>query len=459
MLNMARHAHELTGEENLVLAGGVALNCVGNGRLLREGPFKNLWIQPAAGDAGGALGAALYVYHQLLREDRLTDGVRDSQQASLLGPAFSDDEIERFLADKGIAAERCESSEALVDRVAGLLAAEKVVGWFQGRMEFGPRALGARSILGDARSAEMQTTLNLKIKFRESFRPFAPAVLREHASEYFELDRPSPYMLLVADVASSKRLPVGDGATGLDKLKQLRSTVPAITHVDNSARIQTVDREDHPLYHRLIERFYEKTGCPVIVNTSFNVRGEPIVCTPAEAYRCFRRTNMDVLVLGSRIIDKERQASGAAAASWEPEEPPAEAAEKARTELRDARRFALVLTAVLAVLAGVAYFLGHPTRAAVCAALGGAVVLAALLAPAIWRIVFRLWMKVAGALGRLLSATALAISFYGVLTPAGLAKRLLGERPLDTAWKDGRASFWHDKPEGTFTVDRYRKQH
>ncbi|MCP4653934.1 MAG: hypothetical protein GY856_00805 [bacterium] len=461
MLNMARYAHELTGGENLVLAGGVALNCVGNGRLLREGPFKNLWIQPAAGDAGGALGAALFVHHQLLREDRKADGEHDSQQASLLGPAWSDDEIGRFLAEKGVAAERCESPDVLCDRVADLLAAEKVVGWFQGRMEFGPRALGARSILGDARSAEMQSTLNLKIKFRESFRPFAPAVLREHASEYFELDRPSPYMLLVSDVAESKRLPVGDGAIGLDKLKQPRSTVPAITHVDHSARIQTVDREDHPVYHRLIERFYEKTGCPVIVNTSFNVRGEPIVCTPAEAYRCFRRTNMDVLVLGSWIIDKQRPATGTAAVSWEPEETAdaAASAEESRTELREARRFGLVLTAVLAVLAGVAYYLGHPTRAVVFAALSGFVVLAALLAPAVWKIVFRLWMKAAGALGRLLSATALAISFYGVFTPAGLVKRLLGGRPLDTAWKDGRATNWCDKPEGTFSVDRYRRQH
>jgi carbamoyltransferase len=308
MLHMARHAREATGCEDLVLAGGVALNCVANGKILREGIFRRIWIQPAAGDAGGALGAALFVHHELLGGPRTPDGVRDVQKASLLGPSYSDDEIERFIAEKGIDADRMSDAEALTDRVAGSLADEKVVGWFQGRMEFGPRALGSRSILGDPRSRAMQTTMNLKIKFRESFRPFAPSVIVERCPDWFELDAPSPYMLLVAGVHPSRRIAAEEsGLSGLERLKVARSTIPAVTHVDGSARIQTVAREDNPLYHRLIERFGEKTGCPLLVNTSFNVRGEPIVCTPEDAWRCFTRTNMDLLVLGSFVIARARQ--------------------------------------------------------------------------------------------------------------------------------------------------------
>ena len=308
MLKVAQFAHRETGCDNLCLAGGVALNCVGNGKILREGPFQNLWIQPAAGDAGGALGAALFVHHQLLDEPRTVEPGRDSQRGTLLGPSFSDDEIAAFLRERGIKAEKFDGVEALTDRVSDVMQQEAVVGWLQGRMEFGPRALGARSIIGDARSREMQTTMNVKIKFRESFRPFAPSVLRERVSEWFDMDVASPYMLLVAPLAASRRLNVPhNGATGLEKLRQIRSTVPAITHVDYSARVQTVDARDNPIYHRLLEKFYEKTGCPVIVNTSFNVRGEPIVCTPEDAFRCFCRTNMDYLVLGSYVIDKKEQ--------------------------------------------------------------------------------------------------------------------------------------------------------
>jgi carbamoyltransferase len=308
MMNMARFAHRETGLDNLCLAGGVALNCVGNGKILREGPFKNLWIQPAAGDAGGALGAALFVHHQLLNAPRASDDKRDTQAGTLLGPSFSDDEIGAFIAAKGITAKRFPDTESLTAHVADIMQNEAVVGWFQGRMEFGPRALGARSIIGDARSRAMQTTMNVKIKFRESFRPFAPSVLRERVAEWFDMDADSPYMLLVAPVSTAHRYDVPqNGARGLDKLKQIRSSVPAITHVDYSARVQTVDRLDNPVYHRLLERFFEATGCPVIVNTSFNVRGEPIVCTPEDAYRCFCRTNMDYLVLGSWVIDKREQ--------------------------------------------------------------------------------------------------------------------------------------------------------
>lgn len=309
MLRMSRHVHRVTGEHNLVLAGGVALNCVGNGRILREGPFENIWIQPAAGDAGGALGAALFAWHVILGNGRRTDGVRDSQQGSTLGPAFTDSEIREFL-DRTGARYRVLEEEELLETVAGLIAGEKVVGWFQGRMEFGPRALGARSIIGDARSPRMQSVMNLKIKFRESFRPFAPSVLAEHVGELFALDRESPYMLLVAPVVEGRRRAMTreeEDLFGIDKLNIPRSDIPAVTHVDYSARIQTVHRDTHPLYHALIERFRQKTGYPVIINTSFNVRGEPIVCTPEDAYRCFMRTEMDHLVLGHFLLARSEQ--------------------------------------------------------------------------------------------------------------------------------------------------------
>jgi carbamoyltransferase len=309
MLRMARHVHQATGMKNLVLAGGVALNCVGNGRILRESPFENIWIQPAAGDAGGALGAALFVWHQLLHHERQVDA-RDVQGGSLLGPAFGDDAIKAFLEGVGASYHSFEREAELLDRVADLVASEKVVGWFQGRMEFGPRALGNRSIIGDARSEKMQSVMNLKIKFRESFRPFAPCVLVEASHEYFGLEpgQESPYMLLVAPVRSEKRLD-GDRITkkGLELLKAKRSLIPAVTHVDYSARVQTVDPYRHGRLHKLMSRFQEKTGCPVIINTSFNIRGEPIVCTPEHAYRCFMATDMDVLVMENQLLYKEEQ--------------------------------------------------------------------------------------------------------------------------------------------------------
>jgi carbamoyltransferase len=309
MLRMARHVHNETGEKNLVLAGGVALNCVGNGRILREGPFENIWIQPAAGDAGGSLGAALYVWHMYLGNTRTVQAGKDSQHGSYLGPGFSDEEIERFLKMHEVVYRRLSTQE-LTDVVAELIAQENVIGWFEGRMEFGPRALGARSIIGDARSPKMQAVMNLKIKFRESFRPFAPSVLREKVADYFELDCASPYMLLVAPVVNERRVAMTQDQEklfGIDKLNVPRSEIPAVTHVDYSARIQTVDRDLHPLYYDLINAFYRKTGCPVIINTSFNVRGEPIVCTPQEAYTCFMRTQMDYLVMGNFLLAKNEQ--------------------------------------------------------------------------------------------------------------------------------------------------------
>jgi carbamoyltransferase len=317
MLRMARHARKETGEKNLCLAGGVALNCVGNGRILREGIFENVWIQPAAGDAGGSLGAALSVWYQYLNNprnlDQVCDGHADGMRGSYLGPEFSSDEIRAFLDSVGASYRHVEPTEIAVT-VARLLADEKVVGWFNGRMEFGPRALGARSILGDPRSPRMQSQMNLKIKFRESFRPFAPSVLRERVADYFELDCDSPYMLLVAPVREHLRVPVTDEEEklfGIDKLNVPRSTIPAVTHVDYSARVQTVRREDNPAYYDLIAAFDKLTGCPVVVNTSFNVRGEPIVCTPEQAYTCFMRTGMDCLVVGEFVLEKHAQDASA----------------------------------------------------------------------------------------------------------------------------------------------------
>jgi carbamoyltransferase len=311
MLMAARHVHQQTGMRQLCLAGGVALNCVGNGRILREGPFESIWIQPAAGDAGGALGTALFIWHQLLDNPRRCEPT-DAQRGSLLGPSFSRQSIRQSLDALGARYQEITDEAVLCDRVAQMLSEENVVGWMQGRMEFGPRALGSRSILGDARSQKMQSLMNRKIKFRESFRPFAPSVLRERAADYFQIgpETESPYMLLVADVQQSKRVGVDDrveSAQGLDKLKICRSQLPAVTHVDYSARLQTVDAQRHGRFYRLLRRFEERTGCPVLINTSFNVRGEPIVCTPEDAYRCFMATDMDALVIENFVLWKEEQ--------------------------------------------------------------------------------------------------------------------------------------------------------
>jgi len=309
MLRCARTLHKQTGSNNLCMAGGVALNCVGNGRILRDGPFENIWIQPAAGDSGGALGSALFIWHQLLENPRTPNAV-DSQHGSLLGPKPNNEVTQKFLDSVGAKYQRFDDDGALCDRVAGLIADGNVVGWMQGRMEFGPRALGSRSILGDPRNTEMQSTMNLKIKFRESFRPFAPSVLRERVSDYFETraEEDSPYMLLVAPVAENRRTaPIVDGAKGLDRVKQNRSDIPAVTHVDYSARIQTVDASRFPRYYKLIKAFEKATGCGVLINTSFNVRGEPIVCTAEEAHRCFMATDIDVLVVEDIMLLKTDQ--------------------------------------------------------------------------------------------------------------------------------------------------------
>ena len=321
MLRMARTAHKRTGAENLCLAGGVALNCVGNGRLMREGPFRQIWIQPAAGDAGGALGVAQLIHHRHFQQLRVVVPGKDAMKGSYLGPDFSPEEIEAFLKSAGAKYKRLDDCQQL-ECVAGYLADEKIVGWFDGRMEFGPRALGARSILGDPRSPKMQADMNIKIKFREGFRPFAPSVLRERAAEYFEIDRESPYMLLVAPVKKERCIPLTaeqHKLWGIDKLNVPRSDIPAVTHIDYSARIQTVTPDTNRRYYELIKTFERKTGCPVLVNTSFNVRGEPIVCSPEDAYRCFMRTNIDVLVLGPFVLDKGAQPKWKETEAWQQE--------------------------------------------------------------------------------------------------------------------------------------------
>jgi len=321
VLRMVKFLKKETGLDNLCLAGGVALNCVANGKILREEIFRDIWVQPASGDAGGALGAALSAWHLYLDNERVTDGINDAMKGSYLGPSYSEAEIAEFLLKSSIPYRKLPDDE-LFDIVSSHLQEEKVIGWFQGRMEFGPRALGARSIIGDARSREMQSTMNLKIKYRESFRPFAPSVLADKVSDYFELDRQSPYMLLVAPVRKDRRIDIAEKKNslwGIDLLNEPRSDIPAVTHIDYSARIQTVHKETNPRYYRLIETFEKKTGCGVVVNTSFNVRGEPIVQSPADAYRCFMRTEMDYLVMENFLLDKKDQKPNLEDQSWKEE--------------------------------------------------------------------------------------------------------------------------------------------
>ena len=311
VLKIAKNVRKVTNQKYLCLAGGVALNCVANGKLLRSGIFDDIYIQPAAGDAGGALGCAYIAWYQFLGNERKADAILDSMKGAYLGPEFSNDEVKLFLDDKGYKYQELQDND-LPEKIADLVADQKVIGWFQGRMEFGPRALGSRTIIGDARSPETQKTINLKIKYRESFRPFAPSVREENISEYFEIDRPSPYMLLVADVKKEKQLKMNEDQEsyfGLEKLNVVRSEIPAVTHVDYSARIQSVNKITNPRYHKMITKFHEKYGCPVIVNTSFNVRGEPIVCTPEDAYICFMRTEMDFLILNNFLLNKSDQKS------------------------------------------------------------------------------------------------------------------------------------------------------
>ena len=321
VMKMAKFVRKETGMKYLCLAGGVALNCVANGKLLRENIFDDIWIQPASGDAGGSVGCALFTWYQYLNNQRKADDKSDFMQGAYLGPEFKNGSIESFLKKNEISYETL-TDEELPEKIADLIADKKVIGWFQGRMEFGPRALGSRTIIGDARSSDMQKTMNLKIKFRESFRPFAPSIRAENISDYFEIDRESPYMLLVANVQKDKQVNMSEEQNsyfGLEKLNVVRSEVPAVTHVDYSARIQSVNEQTNPLYHQMLTKFNDKYGCPVIVNTSFNVRGEPIVCTPKDAYLCFMRTEMDCLIIGNYLLDKTEQKPLVGDSDWQSE--------------------------------------------------------------------------------------------------------------------------------------------
>lgn len=447
MLRMARYARELTGSRYLCLAGGVALNCVGNSRILREAGFDDIWIQPAAGDAGGALGAALLAWHHYKDQPRTVTPTGDSQHASLLGPEYNAGEFLRARAAPFLEL----PNEELLETVATHLDNGKVVGWFEGRMEFGPRALGGRSIIADPRRPEMQDMLNRKIKFRESFRPFAPAVKQDRASNYFELNRPSPYMLLTARVRSYKPAPEASVSDDFaQRLGQASSDVPAVTHVDGSARVQTVAAYDNPRFHALLTAFEKRTGCPVLINTSFNVRGEPPVCTPFDAYRCFMRTDMDYLVLGNCLLDKREQPPwkerSATKASWLAEE-----YEKTDRSPRGLRRFGLTIAAVLALLA----VFNHRPLFWYAAALLAA---AAMLAPALLRPLHRIWTMFSLILGWCMTRVILTITFFVAITPVGILQRLCGKRPFEIAVAKGANTYWETRPAGGAAAD-YEKQY
>ena len=440
VLRMANHAHKVTGESNLCLAGGVALNCVANGRVQRESAFEKIWIQPAAGDVGGAIGAALSVWYQYLENARdvgRNSGQRDSMTGSYLGPRYDSEAIRKELDDYGFKYTELSDGELCIE-AAKELANEKVVGWFQGRMEFGPRALGARSILGDPRSPQMQRQLNLKIKYRESFRPFAPAVLRDRVTEYFDLTEESPYMLIVAPVSERVRVTAANGhATGLDKLQVTRSSIPAVTHVDHSARVQTVTKDENPKFYDLIGAFGRITGDPVVVNTSFNVRGEPIVCTPADAMRCFLKTEMDVLVLDNFIVRKSEQVQNDLTV------PTSKSTEK-KASVREARKTALIVAAVLAAAAAVMYYRGGTTNWVAAGSTSAVLVVVGLFVPPAARAFHIAWMWLAHKLGWINSRVLLTAVYILVFVPYKLLSRLFGRDPLDIHGPQ-RESYWHER--------------
>jgi carbamoyltransferase len=459
MLRMARHAHELTGERNLCLAGGVALNCVGNGRILREGPFDKIWIQPAAGDAGGALGAALLGWHHYHKKPRHIRDGRDAQGGSFLGPAY---DAGQFLKRHAIPHTELPAEE-LAPQVASLLEKGNVIGWFQGRMEFGPRALGNRSILGDPRRSDMQEKLNLKIKFRESFRPFAPAVVEERAGDCFELETPSPYMLLVAPVREELRLNgESEEPSGvIARLRQRRSTLPAVTHVDYSARVQTVSAATNPRFHDLLDAFEQRTGCPVLVNTSFNVRGEPPVCTPEDAYRCFMKTEMDYLVLGNFLLRKTSRsgdfpiADAKTTAIWKAPLLEAEF-EKLDCSVPALRRFAFTIGPVL-VLLGSLMLWRHRTAGWPFLSLAFLLLATGIIAPASLRFIYRPWMMLALLLGSIASRIILTLAFFLVVTPVGLLQRLFGKRALELGFHPAQTSYWKARV-GVAVSEEYERQ-
>ncbi len=488
MLRITRHIHKETGQKNLCLAGGVALNCVGNGRLLREGPFENIWIQPAAGDAGSALGAALFAWHQYLGNDRVADNKTDFQYGSYLGPHFESSQISGYLDKHNIPYTKLTDKE-LPEKIADIIAAEKVVGWFQGKMEFGPRALGGRSIIGDARSAKMQEIMNLKIKFRESFRPFAPSVLREKVSDFFEIDGESPYMLLVAPVKEEIRRQVSEEESrlsGIDKLKVTRSSLPAITHVDYSARIQTVDGKDNPRYYSLLLELDKKYNCPVVINTSFNVRGEPIVCTPQDAYLCFMRTNMDYLILGNFLIEN-KTCSRTFARSLKPA--PSPVGDSSPRELSAKGGYYWSNTHVNANKAGNPYTMNKTCsrilgktlqrRPVACQPpadsgnysqdgfgqyktgnpytikLG---ITTGLVLPTALTPIYKGWMGLATIMGWFMTRVILGVLFYLVITPVGLISKIMGKDFLDLKINRAQKSYWKRREPKAFEKESCENQ-
>ena len=451
MLRMAHTVRSETGLQHLCLAGGVALNAVANGKILRDGLFKSIWVQPAAGDAGGAVGVAQLVWHRHWQQHRAISPGRDTMKGTLLGPEYTADEIEGYLQSRSAPYERLAETE-LPGRVAQLLAAGNVVGWFRGRMEFGPRALGARSILADPRNPKMQALLNKKIKFREGFRPFAPSVLRERVSEYFDLAGDSPYMVLVAPVKTERRIPMTDDQHklwGIEKLNVPRSDIPAVTHVDYSARVQTVSRDRHPDLYDVLRAFESHTGCAVLINTSFNVRGEPIVCTPADAYRCFMRTHLDYLVLGPFVLDKKEQPV------WN--EPSTSTCEGVpRLGRAEGRRFGLTLGIAFLVLAGLLLWRERLMVATSVAAIAAVLLTAAAVAPTRLGPIRRVWMRIAGGVSKVTTPILMGIVYFGVVTPIGLVMRTLGHRAL--APPRGAPSFWMQRDRDRVAQDRMTHQ-
>lgn len=484
MVHIARHARELTGAKNLCMAGGVALNCVGNGAILREAGFDRCFFQPAAGDAGGALGAALTVWHQVMEQPRKSDGKQDALKGSLLGPEFSDDEIETYAKRVGAKSTHFTSEDALLSRVADLLNGGKIVGYFNGPMEFGPRALGARSILGDPRKPDMQSTMNLKIKFRESFRPFAPIVLEEDYQDYFDLTQPSPYMLRVGHVLPRRRKAVEATTTwGIDRLKELRSDIPAVTHVDYSARIQTVDRHRNPRLHRLLELFKQKTGCSVLVNTSFNIRGEPMVCNPEDAYRCFMGTEMDALVMGNFLFLKEEQRPADVDVKIASENyvghfqqadtvamPQTHTGRGSEELWRDppakTRQFGWVFLAGLGIIGLLQIFLQgslgeQGLRARVNPALpwwgiGALVGLPAVLLPRYFKFLYVAWMIVGQAVGKIIMQVILTFLYFLILTPIGLLYRRWTGPIFKSLRPNGSATYWESCDRHATSEDYYK---
>ncbi len=443
---LATTLHRETGLDHLCLAGGVALNCVANGKLRTQGPYRDIWIQPAAGDAGGALGAALLAWHHHLDRPR-HPSQPDAMQGALLGPEYDTDTIETTLRQAGARYRRLDP-DALDHTVAEALDQGRVVGWFQGRAEFGPRALGNRSILGDPRPPEMQSRINLKIKFRESFRPFAPAVLAEHQAEWFEMERPSPYMLFVSPLKAQHLRPLPQQARGLDKLRHPRSPVAAVTHVDGSARLQSVHPQTHPRFHRLIQAFHRRSGCPMVVNTSFNIRGEPIVLTPRDALRCFARTDMDLLAIGDFLVDKRDQPPelaqrlDAPPPPPEPEHPPLPEATPKRL-----RQFALSTAAAVVLLFGllIPWLTAHPIPLWLIAA-AGAWALWGLLLPTSLTPLYHGWLRFGLLMGRITTPVILTVVYCLLVTPLGWLRRALGHDPMERRRDPQAASYRRPSP-------------